>query len=61
MPELKKLLEEGVVTPVVDRTYPLEETVAAMAYLQTGGGPGRIIITPHSQAGVVAVDTKNAP
>jgi NADPH:quinone reductase-like Zn-dependent oxidoreductase len=46
MTELKKLLEAGKLTPVIDRTFPLSEARAAMSYLQDGGGPGKIIITP---------------
>jgi NADPH:quinone reductase-like Zn-dependent oxidoreductase len=46
MTELKRLLEAGKLTPVIDRTFPLSEARAAMSYLQDGGGPGRIIITP---------------
>jgi len=46
MTELKKLLEAGKLTPVIDRTFPLSEARAAMRYLQDGGGLGKIIITP---------------
>jgi NADPH:quinone reductase-like Zn-dependent oxidoreductase len=46
MVELKDLLEAGKITPIIDRTYPLRDTRAAMRYLQDGGGLGKIIITP---------------
>jgi NADPH:quinone reductase-like Zn-dependent oxidoreductase len=46
MTELRKLLETGKLTPVIDRTFPLSEACAAMRYLQDGGGLGKIIITP---------------
>ena len=32
---LKELIEAGKVTPVIDRTYPLSETPAALRYLDT--------------------------
>jgi NADPH:quinone reductase-like Zn-dependent oxidoreductase len=43
---LAKFLEEGKLTPVIDRTYPLEKAREAMRYLQGGRARGRIIITP---------------
>jgi NADPH:quinone reductase-like Zn-dependent oxidoreductase len=43
--ELKTLLEEGKLTPIVDKTFPLSETIAAMHYLQEGKSRGKIIIT----------------
>jgi NADPH:quinone reductase-like Zn-dependent oxidoreductase len=43
---LKEFLEEGKLTPVVDRTYPLSEVPEAMRYLQGGRARGKIIITP---------------
>ncbi len=47
MTELKKLLEAGKLTPVVDRTFPLSEARSAMRYMQEGGGLGKILITPQ--------------
>ncbi|MFH2006247.1 MAG: NAD(P)-dependent alcohol dehydrogenase [bacterium] len=49
MARLKELLETGQLTPVIDRTFPLHEVPEAMRYLQQGGGPGRIIITPWAR------------
>ena len=42
---LKKLIETGTITPVVDRTYPLSETAAAMRYLEQGHASGKVVIT----------------
>ena len=42
---LGKLMEEGKVTPVVDRTYRLDEIQAAMRYLETGRARGKVVIT----------------
>jgi len=47
MAELRKLLEAGRLTPVIDRTFPLSEARAAMRYMQDGGGLGKILITPQ--------------
>lgn len=46
MAVLKEFLEKGKLTPVIDRTYPLEEVSEAMRYLQEGQTRGKIIITP---------------
>ncbi len=40
------LMAKGLLTPMVDRAYPLEQAVQAMAYLQTGQARGRIVVTP---------------
>jgi NADPH:quinone reductase-like Zn-dependent oxidoreductase len=43
---LAEFLEAGKLTPIIDRTYPLEEVPEAMRYLQGGRALGKIIITP---------------
>ena len=42
---LKELIEAGKVTPVIDRTYPLSETAAAIRYLEAGHARGKVVIT----------------
>ena len=42
---LRGLLEAGKITPVIDRTYPLSETPAAMAYAAQGHVRGKVVIT----------------
>lgn len=39
------LVEAGQVRPVIDRTYPLAETAAAIAYLEEGHARGKVVIT----------------
>ncbi len=43
---LEELFQAGKLTPVIDRTYPLEDVCEAMRYLQEERACGRIIITP---------------
>ena len=38
------LVEEGKITPVIDRCYPLTETAAAIAYLEEGHAAAKVII-----------------
>lgn len=38
------LVEEGQVKPVIDRTYPLEETPAAVRYISQGHARGKVVI-----------------
>ena len=40
-----ELIEAGKLTPVVDRTYPLVETPAALRYLEQGHPAGKVVIT----------------
>ncbi|HYM26704.1 MAG TPA: NAD(P)-dependent alcohol dehydrogenase [Steroidobacteraceae bacterium] len=41
---LAELMQNGKVTPVIDRRYPLAETAAALRYLETGHARGKVII-----------------
>ena len=42
---LKELAEAGRFRPLVDRSYPLEEIVAAYQYVETGQKTGNVVIT----------------
>jgi NADPH:quinone reductase-like Zn-dependent oxidoreductase len=44
--ELAALVEDGSITPVVDRSYPLEETPAALTYLRARHPRGKVVVTP---------------
>ena len=47
---LANLMREGKVTPVVDRSYTLNETAAAMAYLEEGRARGKVVVSLESQS-----------
>ncbi len=42
---LKELVESGKLTPVIDKTYPLRETPAALRYIEGGHVRGKVIVT----------------
>ena len=42
---LRKLMAEGKVTPVVEKTYQVSETAEAVRYLQQGHVRGKLVIT----------------
>lgn len=44
---LKELIEQGKITPVIDKTYPLSETADAIRYLEQGHAQGKVVITVH--------------
>ena len=43
---LKDLLEDGKITPIIDRTYLLSEVPEAIRYLEEGHARGKVVITP---------------
>jgi NADPH:quinone reductase-like Zn-dependent oxidoreductase len=43
--ELRRLIEAGSVTPVIDRTYPLADAADAMRYLAQGHPAGKVVVT----------------
>jgi NADPH:quinone reductase-like Zn-dependent oxidoreductase len=42
--ELNEFIEVGKVTPVIDRTYPLDQTAQAFRYLDEGHARGKVVI-----------------
>jgi NADPH:quinone reductase-like Zn-dependent oxidoreductase len=43
--ELRRLAAAGAITPVIDRTYPLEEGIAALSHVGEGHARGTTVIT----------------
>lgn len=43
--DLTRLIESGVVTPVIDRVYPLAEAPDAIRYLAQGHPAGKVVVT----------------
>ena len=46
---LRGLIESDKVTPVIDRTYPLNDVIEAFQYLEQGHARGKVIITVMNQ------------
>ncbi|WP_030916599.1 NAD(P)-dependent alcohol dehydrogenase [Streptosporangium amethystogenes] len=42
---LTEFVEDGRITPVIDRCYPFEEIPAAIRYQEEGHTPGKVVIT----------------
>ena len=43
---LQQFMADGLVTPVLDRSYPLSQIVDAMDYLEQGHARGKIVLVP---------------
>jgi NADPH:quinone reductase-like Zn-dependent oxidoreductase len=42
---LATLIEEGTVTPVIDRQYPFGDMAEAVSYSERGHVPGKVVVT----------------
>jgi len=42
---LRDLMQSGRVSPIIDRTYKLSETQAALRYLEEGHARGKVVVT----------------
>ncbi|ANM08940.1 MULTISPECIES: NADP-dependent oxidoreductase [unclassified Rhizobium] len=42
--EISRLIEQGVIRPVVDKVFPFEKTGDALAYVETGRAKGKVVI-----------------
>jgi NADPH:quinone reductase-like Zn-dependent oxidoreductase len=42
---IRRMIEEGVLIPVVDRCYPLEQTTEAHRYVESGSKTGSVVIS----------------
>ncbi len=43
--EITRLIAEGTIRPVIDRTFRLDEIVAAHRYVETGRKKGGVVIS----------------
>jgi NADPH:quinone reductase-like Zn-dependent oxidoreductase len=42
--EITRLIDSGVIRPVVDRVFPFESTNEAMAYVESGRAKGKVVV-----------------
>jgi NADPH:quinone reductase-like Zn-dependent oxidoreductase len=43
--EITKLIDSGVLRPIVDRAYPFHEAPQALAHVERGRAKGKVVIT----------------
>ena len=52
-------MQEGKVTPVIDKTYKLSDAAEALRYLEKGHARGKVVVTVETtQPGAVAVESR---
>jgi NADPH:quinone reductase-like Zn-dependent oxidoreductase len=61
MTRLADLMQAGKVTPVIDKRYPLDETVAALRYLERGHARGKVIVTMDAATPVHSEGPTSSP
>jgi NADPH:quinone reductase-like Zn-dependent oxidoreductase len=42
--EITRLIDAGVIRPVIDRVFPFEATNEALAYVEAGRTKGKVVI-----------------
>ncbi|WP_043307914.1 NADP-dependent oxidoreductase [Pseudomonas sp. ML96] len=42
--KIAKIMEDGVIRPVIDKTFPFEQTDSALAYVETGRARGKAVV-----------------
>jgi NADPH:quinone reductase-like Zn-dependent oxidoreductase len=42
--EITKLIEAGVIKPVIDKVFPFEQTNEALSYIETGRSRGKVVV-----------------
>ena len=45
--EITKLIDTGVLRPIIDKTYPFDEAPQALAHVEGGRAKGKVVITGH--------------
>jgi alcohol dehydrogenase len=43
--EIGRLIDSGIIRPVVDRVFPFESTNEAMAYVERGRAKGKVVVS----------------
>ena len=44
MAEIAELLSAGTIRPVIDKIFPFDRTMEALAYLKTGRARGKVVV-----------------
>jgi NADPH:quinone reductase-like Zn-dependent oxidoreductase len=42
--QITKLIETGIIKPVIDKVFLFEQTNEAMAYVETGRAKGKVVV-----------------
>ena len=42
--EITKLIEAGIIKPVIDKVFPFEQTNEALSYVETGRAKGKVVV-----------------
>ena len=42
--QITKLIESGIIKPVMDKVFPFEQTNEAMSYVETGRAKGKVVV-----------------
>lgn len=42
--QITKLIESGLIKPVVDKVFPFEQTNDALDYVETGRAKGKVVV-----------------
>ena len=51
--EIARLVENGAISPVIDRVFPLEQVRDALAYSESGRATGKVVIKVNASEPVL--------
>ena len=53
--EIRTLVDSGAIRPVIDRVFPFESTLDALAYVENGRAKGKVVVSVTSGVSLTAV------
>ncbi len=57
--EITRLIEQGVIRPVIDKVFPFAQANAALAYVEGGRAKGKVVVSVRRKPTAAKVETSS--